>query len=73
MQHEPLRFRYASEATGLVVLLALILFVAAVMQAGVLHDLFRPSVVLRVILPRRVSPDSRAVPRSKSSAPGLAK
>ena len=52
MQPEPLRFRYASEATGLVVLLALILFVAAVIQAGVLHDLFRPSVILRVILPK---------------------
>jgi phospholipid/cholesterol/gamma-HCH transport system substrate-binding protein len=34
------------------VLLALILFAAAVIQAGVLHDWFRPSVVLRVILPK---------------------
>jgi phospholipid/cholesterol/gamma-HCH transport system substrate-binding protein len=51
MRHDPVRFRYASEGTGLIVLLALVLFVAAIMQAGVLHDLFRPSVVLRVILP----------------------
>jgi phospholipid/cholesterol/gamma-HCH transport system substrate-binding protein len=51
MRHEPVRFRYASEATGLIVLLALVLFAAAVIQAGVLRDLFRPSVVLRVILP----------------------
>src|SRR5687768_5517723 len=40
MRQDPVRFRYASEATGLVVL-----------QAGVLHNWFRPSVVLRVILP----------------------
>lgn len=52
MRHGSFRFRYASEATGLVVLLALILFAAAVIQAGVLHDWFRPSVVLRVILPK---------------------
>jgi phospholipid/cholesterol/gamma-HCH transport system substrate-binding protein len=35
-----------------VVLLALVLFAAAIIQAGVLHDWFRPSVVLRVILPK---------------------
>jgi phospholipid/cholesterol/gamma-HCH transport system substrate-binding protein len=52
MRQDPVRFRYASEATGLVVLLALVLFAAAVIQAGVLHDWFRPSVVLRVILPQ---------------------
>jgi phospholipid/cholesterol/gamma-HCH transport system substrate-binding protein len=51
MRHNTARFRYASEATGLVVLLALVLFAAAIIQAGVLHDWFRPSVVLRVILP----------------------
>jgi phospholipid/cholesterol/gamma-HCH transport system substrate-binding protein len=51
MRQYSIRFRYASEATGLVVLLALILFAAAIVQAGVLHDWFRPSVVLRVILP----------------------
>ncbi len=51
MRQDPIRFRYASEATGLVVLLALVLFAAAVIQAGVLNDLFRPSVTLRVILP----------------------
>lgn len=51
MRRDPIRFRYASEVTGLVVLLALVLFAAAVIQAGLLHDWFRPSVVLRVILP----------------------
>jgi phospholipid/cholesterol/gamma-HCH transport system substrate-binding protein len=51
MRHESIRFRYASEATGLVVLLALLLFAGAIIQAGVLHAWFRPSVVLRVILP----------------------
>lgn len=51
MRYDQIRFRYASEATGLVVLVALVLFAAAVIQAGVLHDWFRPSVVLRVILP----------------------
>jgi phospholipid/cholesterol/gamma-HCH transport system substrate-binding protein len=51
MRRDLIRFRYASEATGLVVLLALVLFTATVIQAGVLRDWFRPSVVLRVILP----------------------
>jgi phospholipid/cholesterol/gamma-HCH transport system substrate-binding protein len=51
MRRDIIRFRYASEATGLVVLLALVLFTATVIQAGVLRDWFRPSVVLRVILP----------------------
>ena len=51
MRRDLIRFRYASEATGLVVLLALVLFAATVIQAGVLRDWFRPSVVLRVILP----------------------
>jgi phospholipid/cholesterol/gamma-HCH transport system substrate-binding protein len=51
MRHDSIRFRYASEATGLVVLVALVLFAAAVIQAGVLHDWFRPSIALRVILP----------------------
>jgi phospholipid/cholesterol/gamma-HCH transport system substrate-binding protein len=51
MKRDPIGFRYASEATGLVVLVALTLFAAAVIQAGVLRDLFRPSVLLRVILP----------------------
>jgi phospholipid/cholesterol/gamma-HCH transport system substrate-binding protein len=51
MRQDLFRFRYASEATGLVVLIALGLFAAAVIQAGVLHDWFRPTVVLRVILP----------------------
>lgn len=51
MRQDLFRFRYASEATGLVVLVALILFAGAVIQAGVLHDWFRPTVVLRVILP----------------------
>jgi phospholipid/cholesterol/gamma-HCH transport system substrate-binding protein len=51
MRRDLINFRYASEATGLIVLVALVLFAAAVIQAGVLRDWFRPSVTLRVILP----------------------
>ncbi len=52
MRQDAIRFRYAREATGLMVLVALALFVGAVIQAGVLRDWFRPSVLLRVILPK---------------------
>jgi len=50
---DTIRFRYASEATGFIVLLALALFAAAVIQAGVLQNLLRPSIVLRIILPEQ--------------------
>lgn len=53
MARDTIRFRYASEATGFIVLLALALFAAAVIQAGVLHNLLRPSVSLRIILPEQ--------------------
>ena len=47
----PARFSRTSELAGAVVLTALALFVAAVLQAGVLGPLLRPALTLRVILP----------------------
>src|SRR5262249_44357889 len=46
-----IRLRYGDEWIGLVVLIAIVLFIAAILQAGVLHHLFRPVSTLRVILP----------------------
>ncbi|MGH6899208.1 MAG: MlaD family protein [Geminicoccaceae bacterium] len=45
------RFRYASRRVGTLVLIALGIFVIAVLQAGVLRDLFESTLSLRVILP----------------------
>jgi phospholipid/cholesterol/gamma-HCH transport system substrate-binding protein len=45
------RFRYASRRVGALVLIAFAIFVIAVLQAGVLRDLFRSTLTLRVILP----------------------
>lgn len=47
----PARFPRANEAVGALVLIGLALFVAAVLQAGVLGPLLRPALTLRVILP----------------------
>ena len=47
----PARLRQVNEWVGGVVLLALALFVAAVLQAGVLGPLLTPALTLRVILP----------------------
>ncbi|WP_157967090.1 MlaD family protein [Elioraea thermophila] len=47
----PARFSRTNEIAGAVVLAALVLFVAAVLQAGVLGPLLRPALTLRVILP----------------------
>jgi phospholipid/cholesterol/gamma-HCH transport system substrate-binding protein len=44
-------FRHASRRVGTLILIAFGLFVVAVLQAGVLRDLFRSTVSLRVILP----------------------
>jgi phospholipid/cholesterol/gamma-HCH transport system substrate-binding protein len=44
-------FRYASRRVGALVLIAFAIFVAAVLQAGLLRDLFRSTLSLRVILP----------------------
>jgi phospholipid/cholesterol/gamma-HCH transport system substrate-binding protein len=44
-------FRYASRRIGLFVLLALIVFIAAILQAGVLRGLLNPTATLRVIMP----------------------
>lgn len=46
-----IRLRHGDEWIGLVVLVALVLFVAAILQAGVLHHLFRPVSTLRILLP----------------------
>ena len=48
---EPRQFRYASRRIGLFVLLALAVFVAAILQAGVLRGLLNPTANLRVIMP----------------------
>jgi phospholipid/cholesterol/gamma-HCH transport system substrate-binding protein len=44
-------FRYASRRVGALVLIGLAIFVLAMLQAGVLRDLFRSTLSLRVILP----------------------
>ena len=46
-----IRLRYGDEWIGLVVLIAIAVFFAAILQAGVLHHLFRPVSTLRVLLP----------------------
>jgi phospholipid/cholesterol/gamma-HCH transport system substrate-binding protein len=47
----PARFPHVNEAVGALVLAALVVFVVAVLQAGVLGPLLRPALTLRVILP----------------------
>jgi phospholipid/cholesterol/gamma-HCH transport system substrate-binding protein len=47
----PARFPHVNEAVGALVLAALAVFLAAVLQAGVLGPLLRPALTLRVILP----------------------
>ena len=44
-------FRYTNEAVGAIVLFALLIFVAAVLQTGRLRDWFEPGVKLKVVLP----------------------
>jgi phospholipid/cholesterol/gamma-HCH transport system substrate-binding protein len=44
--------RNADEWVGLLVVASIVLFIAAALHAGFLSDWFRPSVVLRVILPQ---------------------
>jgi phospholipid/cholesterol/gamma-HCH transport system substrate-binding protein len=48
---EAQQFRYASRRIGLFVLLALAVFIAAILQAGVLRGLLNPTATLRVIMP----------------------
>jgi len=48
---ETRKFRYASRRIGLFVLLALAVFIAAILQAGVLRGLLNPTATLRVIMP----------------------
>jgi phospholipid/cholesterol/gamma-HCH transport system substrate-binding protein len=47
----PSVFRYVRTRSGLLLLVALILFVTAVLQAGVLQNLFRSTLTLHIILP----------------------
>jgi phospholipid/cholesterol/gamma-HCH transport system substrate-binding protein len=51
MTAETRQFRYASRRIGLFVLLALAVFIAAILQAGVLRGLLNPTANLRVIMP----------------------
>jgi phospholipid/cholesterol/gamma-HCH transport system substrate-binding protein len=44
-------FRYTNEAVGAMVLLAVLIFIAAVLQSGRLRNWFEPGVALKVILP----------------------
>jgi phospholipid/cholesterol/gamma-HCH transport system substrate-binding protein len=46
-----IRLRHADEWVGLLVVLAGLLFLGVVFQAGVLRDWFKPTVTLRIILP----------------------
>ena len=50
-----IRLRYADELVGLLVILALALFVAAALEAGVLTQWFRPTLTLRIVLPEQGS------------------
>ena len=45
------QFRYTNEAVGAMVLLAVLIFIAAVLQSGRLQNWFEPGVSLKVILP----------------------
>ncbi len=47
----PSRLRQADEVVGLLVLGAVVLFLAAALQAGVLREWLRPSATLRILLP----------------------
>jgi phospholipid/cholesterol/gamma-HCH transport system substrate-binding protein len=51
MRDAPAWFRHASRGNGALLLLAIAIFVVAVLQAGVFRDLFRQRLTLRVILP----------------------
>lgn len=51
MTRRSLPIRHARGRSGIVVLLAVVIFFVALLQAGVLRDLFRSELELRVILP----------------------
>ena len=51
MRDAPAWFRHASRRNGALVLIAIALFVVAVLQAGLFQDLFRQRLTLRVLLP----------------------
>ena len=66
-------FHYASRRIGLFVLLALAVFIAAILQAGVLRGLLNPTATLRVIMQPRGWRVWRAAPLSRCWAPGPAR
>jgi len=47
-----IRLRHTDEWIGLVVVAATVLFLGAVLQAGLLRDWFRPVSILRILLPQ---------------------
>jgi phospholipid/cholesterol/gamma-HCH transport system substrate-binding protein len=51
LSETPVRFRYASRRVGALILIALGIFVVAVVEAGVVRDFFKSTLNLRVILP----------------------
>lgn len=53
--NEQKSFRYTNEAVGALVLIAVIIFIAAVLQTGRLRNWFEPGVKIKVILPREGS------------------
>src|SRR6185369_12803004 len=46
------RLRHSDEWVGVLVVAAVLLFVGAVLEAGLLRDWFRPVTSLRIVLPR---------------------
>jgi phospholipid/cholesterol/gamma-HCH transport system substrate-binding protein len=50
-----IRMRYANELVGLLVILALVMFLGVAFQAGVLSRWFQPTHVLRILLPEQGS------------------
>ncbi|MBM3524540.1 MAG: MCE family protein, partial [Alphaproteobacteria bacterium] len=44
-------FRYVNEVVGALVLLALLMLIGSILQAGVLREWFNPPLSLRVLLP----------------------
>src|SRR3954449_3694301 len=47
-----IRLRYTDEWVGLLVIVAVLIFLGAVLEAGVLRDWFRPVSHLRIVLPQ---------------------
>jgi ABC-type transporter Mla subunit MlaD len=48
---DPIRFRYTNETVGALVLLAVVLFIVALLQSGRLREWFEPKATLKVLMP----------------------